>query len=126
MLMIFNVCIYINYLVRGAWKTTITICECVNEMWHIVANTTLNLCHGGLQEVEKVKCIEVTLTKDMIAYRGSVRDAGPSTRWNDIAHSHTCMGITDLFLSWTSWGDTPDPSMSALGPSMSAPDPFMS
>jgi len=126
MLMVFNVCIYINYLVREAQKAAITICECVNEMWHIVANTTLNLCHGGLQEVEKVKCIEVTLTKDMIAYRGSVRDAGPSTRWNDIAPSHTCMDITDLSSSWTSWGDAPDPSMSALGSSMSALGPFMS
>jgi hypothetical protein len=126
MLMIFNVCIYINYLVREAQKATITICECVNEMWHIVANITLNLCHGGLQEVEEVKCIEVTLAKDKIAYRGSVRDAGPSTRWNGIAPCHTCMGIIDLSSSWTSWGDAPDPSTSALGLSMSAPGPFMS
>jgi len=44
-----------------------------------VANIKLNLYHGGLQEVEEVKCIEVTLTKDKIAYSGSVRDAGPST-----------------------------------------------
>jgi len=44
----------------------------------IVANITLNLYHGRLQEVGQAEHLKVALMKDGIAYRGSVRDAGPS------------------------------------------------
>jgi hypothetical protein len=98
-----------------------------------VANTTLNLCHGGLQEVGEAEHLEVALTEDEIAYHGNVGDVGPSmnisclstsdlgpsTSWDDISHFHTYMDIIDSSLSWTSWGDaqhlftsTPDLYMS--------------
>jgi hypothetical protein len=63
-------------LVWEAQKAATTISEGVNEMGRIVANTTLNLCFGILQEVGEV---EATLAEDKIAYRGSVGDAGMST-----------------------------------------------
>ena len=44
-----------------------------------MANTTLSLCHGGLQEVREVERFEVTLVKDEIAYCRSVGDNGLST-----------------------------------------------
>jgi hypothetical protein len=95
-------------LVWEAWKAATVIHEGVDEMRWIVANTTLNLYSGGLQEVREVECLEVTLTEDEIAYRESVKDVGPST-------------------------SIPSPSMSISGtsssvpdPSMSVPDPFMS
>jgi hypothetical protein len=56
-----------------------TIREGVNEMRYIMTNTTLNLYRRGLQEVEEVERLEVTLAEDEIAYCGSVGDAGPST-----------------------------------------------
>jgi hypothetical protein len=111
-----------------------TICEGVDEMRHIVANTTLNFYHDGFQEVREVECLEVALTEDEIAYCESVEDVGPSTSvpgpftsvpgpstsWDDIVPPHTCMGIIDPPSRWMSWGDAPDLSTSALGPSTSA------
>jgi len=47
-----------------------TIREGVDEIGCIVANITLNLYCGGLQEVER---LEVALPEDKTAYRGSVR-----------------------------------------------------
>jgi hypothetical protein len=88
-------------LVWEACKAATVIHEGVDEMRWIVANTTLNLCSGGLQEVREVECLEVTLTEDEIAYRESVKDIGPS-----------------MSISGTS-SSVPDPSMSVLNPSMS-------
>jgi hypothetical protein len=45
-------------LVQEAWKTTTATREGVNEMEHIVANTTLNLYRGGLQEIGEVEFLE--------------------------------------------------------------------
>jgi hypothetical protein len=45
----------------------------------IVTNTTLNLYHGGLQEVEKTEHLKVSLMKDNIVYCRSVGDVSPST-----------------------------------------------
>jgi len=45
----------------------------------IVANTTLNLYHGGLQEVEKTEHLKVSLMEDEIVYCRSVGDVSPST-----------------------------------------------
>ena len=58
----FNVSIQIHYLVRGAQKATITIHEDVNKMERVMVNTTLNLCCGGLSEVEEVDRFEAALT----------------------------------------------------------------
>jgi len=95
-----------------------------DEMRYIVANTTLNLCFGGLQEIGEVRRLETTLTKDGIAYHGSVGDVGPSTSilgpstsvtsmstsvpspstsWDDISPPQTYMDITDPTSSWTRW-----------------------
>ncbi|KAJ6858479.1 hypothetical protein NC652_040921 [Populus alba x Populus x berolinensis] len=80
---------------RKAWKAT-TIREGVNEIGHIVLNTTLNLYRDGLQEVGEVERFEAALTKDEIAYYESVKDVGsstsdlgPSMSWDDIGHPHT-------------------------------------
>jgi len=50
------------------------------------------LCRDGLQEIREAECLEVALVEDDIAYRGSVRDGGPSTSipspstgWGDIS-----------------------------------------
>jgi len=67
-----------------------TICEGVNEMGCIVANTTLNLYYGRLQEIE------------------SVGDAGSSTSILDMS-----MSIPNLSTS------IPDLSISNLSPSTS-------
>jgi len=45
-------------LVHEAWKATTATHEGVNEMERIVANTTLNLYCGGLQETAEVECLE--------------------------------------------------------------------
>jgi hypothetical protein len=118
-------------LVREAQKATTIIQEGVDEMRHIVANTMLNLCHGGLQEVGEAERLEVALTEDEIAYHENVGDVGPSmsisclstsdlgpsTSRDDIGHFHTYMDIIDSSLRWTSWGDTPHLFTSA-------PDPY--
>jgi hypothetical protein len=62
------------------------ICEDVNEMRCIMANTMFNLYRGGLQEVGEVKRLEVILTKDEIAYHRGVEDASPSTSDLDLVH----------------------------------------
>ena len=109
------------------------ICEGVDEMRHVVANTMLNFYHGELQEVGEVKCLKVALIEDEIVYRRNVKDAslstsipGPSMSYDDIVPPHIYMDIIDPFLSWTSWGDASDLSTSVSGPSMSASGPFMS
>jgi hypothetical protein len=63
----------------------------------------------------------VALTEDGITYRRSVEDIGPSTSvscpstsWDDIGLPYTYMDITDSSSSWTSWGNVPNPSTSAL------------
>jgi hypothetical protein len=43
-----------------------------------MANTTLNLYHGGLWKVRKVEWLETVLTKDKITYHGSAGDVGTS------------------------------------------------
>ena len=55
-------------MAREARKAATTICESVDEKGRIVANTTLNLCHCRLQEVEEVERLEAALTKCEIAY----------------------------------------------------------
>ena len=62
--MVFNVCIQIHYLVRELWKAAETIHKGVDEMEHIMANITLNLCCVGLQEVGESEHFEVALTED--------------------------------------------------------------
>ena len=62
--MVFNVCIQIHYLVRELWKAAETIHKGVDEMEHIMANITLNLCCVGLQEVGESGHFEVALTED--------------------------------------------------------------
>ena len=62
-----------------AQKAATDIRKGVNEIRCIVANTTLNLCSGGRQEVREAGCLEVALTEDDFAYRGSVEDVGLST-----------------------------------------------
>jgi len=98
-----------------------------------VANTMLNLCHGGLQEVGEAERLEVALTEDEITYHENIGDVGssmsisclsmsdldPSTSWDDIGYFHTYMDIIDSSLRWTSWGDT-------LHLFASAPDPYTS
>jgi hypothetical protein len=54
-------------LVREARKAATTIHEGVDKIRYIMANTTLNLCHGGLQEVGEAECLETSLTEDEIA-----------------------------------------------------------
>ena len=94
-------------------KTATTIRKGINEMKHIVANTTLNLCRGRLREANEVECLEIALAEDMIAYRRSVVDAGlstsnpcpstrdpcPSTSYDEIGHLQTYMDIIDLISS---------------------------
>jgi hypothetical protein len=75
----------------------------------IVANIILNLCRGELQGVER---LEIALIEYEIAYRGGVEDVDSSTSWDDIGPPHTYMNITDLFSSWTSWGNDSSPSTS--------------
>jgi len=71
-------------LVREAHTILMTIREGVDEIGCIMANITLNLYYGGLQEVER---LEVALPEDKTAYRGSVRDACPSTSIPDSSMS---------------------------------------
>jgi hypothetical protein len=51
-------------LVRELWKAAETIHKGVDEMEHIMANITLNLCCVGLQEVGESGHFEVALTED--------------------------------------------------------------
>jgi len=90
-----------------AWKAATFIREGVYEMRYIVANTTLNLCSGGLQEVREVECLEVALTEDEIAYRENFKDIGPSKS----------IPSPSMSISSTS-SSVPDPSMSVPDPSM--------
>ena len=48
---------------RGAHKATIVIHEGVDDMERVVANITLNLYCGELQEIEEIECLEVALTR---------------------------------------------------------------
>ena len=78
-----------------------------------MANITLNLYRGGLQEVGDAKHLEVTLVEYEIVYRGSVGDVslsinipglftsvlGSSTSWGDIGLSHTYMDEILFFLN---------------------------
>jgi len=59
-------------LVYDAQKATTTIHERVDKIRRIMANTKLNLCCGGLQEVREAECLEIALVEDEIAYHGSV------------------------------------------------------
>ena len=95
-------------MVWEACKAATVIHEGVDEMRWIVANTTLNLYSGGLQEVREVECLEVTLTEDEIAYRESVKDVDPSMS----------IPSPSMSISGTS-SSVPDPSMSVPNPSMS-------
>jgi hypothetical protein len=45
----------------------------------IVANATLDLCRGGLQEVVEVKPLKVVFAGDEIAYHGNVKDSSLPT-----------------------------------------------
>jgi hypothetical protein len=78
-----------------------TIHEGINEMRQNMANTTLNLYYGGLQEAREAKRFEVVLVKDEITYHVSVGDVCPS------------ISILDPSTSFLG------PSTSVLGPSMS-------
>jgi hypothetical protein len=76
-----------------------------------VANITLNLYRGGLQEVGDAKHLEVTLVEYEIVYHGSVGDVslsinipglftsvlGSSTSWGDIGHPHIYMDAILFF-----------------------------
>jgi hypothetical protein len=64
---------------KKARKTTTTISEGVDEMGCIVANATLDLCRGGLQEVVEVKPLKVVFAGDEIAYHGNVKDSSLPT-----------------------------------------------
>jgi hypothetical protein len=70
---------YIDLLrsTRGS-EIAMTIREGINEMRQNMANTTLNLYRGGLQEAREAKRLEVVLVKDEITYHGSVGDVYPS------------------------------------------------
>jgi hypothetical protein len=72
--LVFNVCIQIHYLVREVWKAAKTIHKGVDDMEHIVAKITINLCCVGLQEVGESEHFEVALAEDEITYRESVGD----------------------------------------------------
>jgi hypothetical protein len=65
-------------LVQKARKATTIISEGVDEMGCILANTTLHLCCGGLQEAVEVERLKVVLTEDEIAYHGNVKDSSLS------------------------------------------------
>jgi hypothetical protein len=71
--------------------------------WDVLWPTLCSiLCRDGIQEVREVEHLEANLTKDKIAYSGSVRDVGPSTnisgsstRWGDIGPPHCYTNVTD-------------------------------
>jgi len=46
----------------------VVIHEGVNEIGCALTNNMLNLCCGGLREIEEAKHLEVALAKDKIAY----------------------------------------------------------
>ena len=50
-------------------KATTSISEGVVEMSCVMASIMLNLCHGGLQQVDEVECLEAILIEDEITYR---------------------------------------------------------
>ena len=60
-----------------------------------MANITLNLCRGGLQEVGEAKHLEVTLMEYEIAYHGSVGDVSLSINISGL--------FTSVLGSSTSW-----------------------
>jgi len=65
-----------------AWKAVAIIHEGINQIELIVANTMLNLCHSGLQQVKEDAYFKVALKEDKIIYHEKghvVGDAGPST-----------------------------------------------
>ena len=73
-------CYYIYSLIgTGGLENNNDYLWSVDEMRHIMANTTLSLCHGWLQEVREVERLEVTLMEDEIVYCRSVGDSGLST-----------------------------------------------
>ena len=71
-------------------------------MGRVRANTTLDLCRCGLQQVGEAEHLDATLANDEITFRerGQVfRDAGPS------------MSIPSTSMSWDD-GNVPRPSLS--------------
>ena len=84
-------------------------------MRYIVANTTLNLYHGGLQEVEKTEHLKVSLMEDEIVYCRSVGDVSPSM--NIPGQSMSVRGPSPSII---------DPSSSVSSPSTSVLDPSTS
>ena len=72
-----------------------TIHEDIDEMRCIMTNTTLNICHNGLQETEEVECLEAASIKDEIAYRESVGDTVPSTSILGISMSVPYLSTSD-------------------------------
>ena len=70
-------------MAREARKAVSVIQECVDKMGCIIANITLNLCHGGLQKVREAAHLEVALMEEEIAYHGSVGDVSPSISIQD-------------------------------------------
>jgi hypothetical protein len=85
-----------------------SISKGVDEIIHIMVNTTFNLCCDRPHEIRDVERLEAALTEDEIAYYGSVgdvslsmSDSGPSMSWNNIGPPQTYMDITDSTSSWT-------------------------
>jgi hypothetical protein len=84
----------------------------------IIANTSLDLCRGGLQEFWEIERLKVALVEDEIAYHKSIGDIGHSTSisdpsmsipssftsWGDIGFPHTYTNVIDSSLNWIGWG----------------------
>lgn len=50
---------------KKAYRAIVVLCKGVNEMTYVITNTTLSLCHGGLQkEVGEDKHLGMTLMRD--------------------------------------------------------------
>lgn len=97
-------------------------------MGRVMANTTFDLCHGGLQEVWKAKCLKKVLGKDKIAYCEMgyiVGNVCSSTSILNTFMNQTgfgadpYMGTIGSSSTQTSWGGDSDLAMSVLGPSIS-------
>ena len=73
-------------MIQETRKTT-TIHKNVNEMRHIMTNTTFDLCCDGLQEIRDVERLEAALTENKIVYCSSVRNASMSTSDSDSSMS---------------------------------------
>jgi hypothetical protein len=55
-------------LIMGGSKSSRCYRENINEMVRALANNTLNLYHGGLQEVGDTKNLETVLLEDETTY----------------------------------------------------------